>query len=165
MEIRQMEARDVDAVVRIDGQISGRPRNEILRRRLGLALAPGRVTTSLVAESDRQVVGFILGDVLVGEFGATAQVATIDTIGVSPLFQGSGVAWRLLRAYANHVRALGVERIQTLVPVEDWRLLRFFTRAGFGQSQLLPLALDLSGIQAGQWLDSDEDDAPCARNP
>lgn len=165
IEIRIMEAKDLAAVLRIDAQISGRKRDEILKRRFERALGPGRVATSLVAESERQVVGFILGDVMVGEFGATERAATIDTIGVSPDFRGTGVSSRLLRAYVNHVRALGVERIQTFVSVDDWRLLRFFTGAGFAHAQTVPLSLDLSGVQPGQWQDSDRDDAPSARNP
>lgn len=153
-----MEGRDLEAIVRIDAQITGRPRNEILRRRLDRATSPGKVSTSLVAEHQGQVVGFVLGDVLVGEFGAAEEVATIDTLGVAPAFQGAGVACRLLHAYATNLRALGVERIRTLVGIEDWRLMRFFTRAGFGLAQMAPLQLDLTGAPAQAWLDALEDE-------
>ncbi len=163
VEIRVLERGDLNAVLDIDAQHSGRRRDEILKRRLERAFEPGRMVISLAATVEGQLVGFLLGDVLVGEFGVTDQTASIDTVGVRQDAQGEGIARRLLRAYANHVRALGVERVQTQVAVANPGLLHFFSRAGFLHAQVVPLELDLGAVRPGQWDDDDAGDGPTSR--
>lgn len=158
IEVRLLEARDTDDIVRIDAELSGRNRRELLRRRLDRALAPGRVATSLVAVVDRSVVGYVLSDVVVGAYGAVEASATLDTIGVTRAYQHHGVAKRLLRAFVNNMRALRVEKINTQVNVAEWPLLRFFTRVGFQQAQAVPLELDVMGARTTQWLDAEAEE-------
>jgi ribosomal protein S18 acetylase RimI-like enzyme len=157
VEIRVLERKDLESALAIDAGHSGRRRDQILKRRFEQIFEPGRVMTSLAAEWHGELVGFVLGDVLIGEFGSTDQSATIDTIGVRREFQGSGVAQRLLHAYVNNVRALGVERIQTQVAVSNSGLLGFFSRVGFRHAQSVPLELDLDQLRPGQWDGAEEE--------
>jgi ribosomal protein S18 acetylase RimI-like enzyme len=158
IEIRVLRQTDLPALLQIDAMISGKARAEILKRRLERALGPGKVTTSLVAETGGRPVGFVIGDVLVGEFGAIEAGATIDTLGVLPELQGTGIAHRLLRAYVDHVRILGVDKVHTQVRVNDWGLLRFFTGAGFHQGQTINLELEIPGLKAEWWTERIDED-------
>lgn len=158
VEIRILDRKDLDAVLDIDAQHSGQRRDELLKRRLERAFEPGRLSTSLVAEQQGQVIGVILGEVLVGEFGATDPSAIIDTLGVRQGLEGMGVARRLLQAFVNNVRALGVERVQTHVAISNAQLLSFFSKAGFLHAQAVPLQLDLASLRAHQWERHEEEE-------
>lgn len=159
LQIRLLEAKDVEPICRIDAELSGTDRGELLKKRLSRALMPGRVNISLVAVDDGQVVGFVLGDVVVGDYGSVDAMANLDTIGVRKAFQHKGVALQLLQAFANNLRALRVEHVHTQVGVQDWELLRFFGRVGFRQAQVIPLVLDVTDARRLEW---DDPESPAA---
>ncbi len=51
------------------------------------------VPASLVAEeADGTVVGFVMGELFMGEYGIFQEEATLDTIGVEPTCQHRGIA-------------------------------------------------------------------------
>jgi ribosomal protein S18 acetylase RimI-like enzyme len=72
-----------------------------------------------------------------GDFGRTEPVAVIDTLGVDPGFAGSGVGTALLSQLFVNLEALHVERVETVVWRDNFELLGFFYRAGFGPSRRL----------------------------
>jgi ribosomal protein S18 acetylase RimI-like enzyme len=129
--VRLLEERDLADLTRIDAHWSGRRRPEYLRRRLESALRDSAVRVSLGAELDGALVGFVLGSVFFGEFGRPEPFATIDTIAVHPELGGRGIAGALWRQLARNVHALGIERIETQVAWNDWKLLAFLERMGF----------------------------------
>jgi N-acetylglutamate synthase-like GNAT family acetyltransferase len=76
---------------------------------------------------------------LILEFG----LASLDTIGVHPDWQGQGLAIELMNEFVRNLRKAGVERIYTLVNWKDWDLMRFFEKSRFGPGQMLNLELQL----------------------
>ncbi len=58
----------------------------------------------LVAEVDRRVVGFIMGDASGWEYGVPETVGWIDTIGVNPEYQHHGVARALMDELVAHMK-------------------------------------------------------------
>lgn len=144
MEIRLLREDDFQDIVEIDTRVSGRPRHDYIGRKFEQAIqGAGQLGSSYVAQLDTKVVGFIMGDVYLGEFGIRADTATIDTIGVHPDFGGRGIAKRLMAEFTSHCRVAGVKRIHTLVEQTDEPLLRFFDHMGFGPAQVLSLELKL----------------------
>lgn len=129
--VRDLRAADLDAIVRIDEKISGRPRSKYFEVKVATALRDTGVRISLVAEIDGIVAGFLMGSVYYGEFGLPEPAATIDTIGVHPGFRGRKVGKALMRQLAMNLRALGIESIETLVRWDAWDLLRFLAADGF----------------------------------
>jgi ribosomal protein S18 acetylase RimI-like enzyme len=91
------------------------------------------------------VIGFIMGRVFMGEFGIPETTATIDTIGIDSEFSGRGVAKVLLDEYVTHLKAAGVESVQTLVNWEDWNLLRFFSSNNFAPSKTINMERRIIG--------------------
>jgi ribosomal protein S18 acetylase RimI-like enzyme len=72
---------------------------------MALALDETRqLVTSLVIEVDGKVAGFMMGVVYLGEFGVPETTATVDTLGVDPVYQGPGVGTTLFEEYASHLR-------------------------------------------------------------
>jgi ribosomal protein S18 acetylase RimI-like enzyme len=97
----------------------------------------------LVFEIEGQVVGFIMGEVYLGEFGLPETTATVDTFGVDPAYQGRGVGTALFEEYASHLRKIGVQAITMRVNWNDWGLLRFFEKVGFAPARVVNLELTL----------------------
>jgi ribosomal protein S18 acetylase RimI-like enzyme len=97
----------------------------------------------VVAVSDGRVVGFIMGNVYLGEFGIPETTASLDTIGVHPEYQKQGIATQLMEEFITHVRAAGVDTVYTLVNWNDWALLRFFEAVGFAPAPTVNLELKI----------------------
>lgn len=143
-EVRVIRPEDLEAVVKIDAQVFGRRRPEYYERKMALALdETQQLVTSLLIEVEGKVVGFIMGEVYLGEFGVPDTTATIDTIGVDSAYQGRGVATTLFEEYASHLRRVGVQSIITRVNWNDWGLLRFFEKIGFTPAKVVNLELKL----------------------
>jgi GNAT superfamily N-acetyltransferase len=131
VHVRLATLDDLDALVAIDERLMGRRRREYFRRRLLEAMRDSDVLVSLVAEADARVVGFLLARVHFGEFGVAETRGIVDAIGVHPDAQGQGVGAALFGQLEQNLRALRVERIQTLVGWRQQDLLGFLAKRGF----------------------------------
>ena len=139
--VRIMKYEDLDSIIDIDAKVLGRARPDYWA--LKVELAEKRAMASLVAEADGKVVGFILGDASGWEYGVPESVGWIDTIGVLPEYQKKGVARALLEEMVSNLRKVGVEKIYTLVDLNDSRLIHFFTTNQFSPSQTINLERNL----------------------
>jgi predicted N-acetyltransferase YhbS len=129
--VRDLRAEDFVAIVRIDRASTGRVREDYYRAKLKTAVSEPTLRTSLVAELDGQVVGFLLARLFYGEFGRAEAVAVIDSVGVDPGWRRRHVGEALLRQLTMNLGALRVERIETEVDWEQFDLLSFLARNGF----------------------------------
>ena len=142
--IRIIRKEDYDRIVEIDAKITGRRRMNYFRRKVFTALDHAQqLVTSLVAEVDGTVVGFIMGNVSIGEFGIPETTATIDTLGVDPDFQHQGIAKFLLEEFVTTVKKAGGERVTTQVGWDDIDLLKFFNNQGFAPAKRISLELGI----------------------
>jgi ribosomal protein S18 acetylase RimI-like enzyme len=142
--VRMIRKNDLEAVVAIDKLITGQERREYYQRKLAMALDnEHNVNASVVAEVGGKVVGFMMGDVLFGEYGIADASANIDTIGVHPDFQKHGVASDLMDQFLMNMKAANVKKIYTLVNWNDFALEGFFSRHKFQPSKRISLELQL----------------------
>lgn len=141
IEIRLMEADDFEAVVQIDREVTGSPRRDYYQMKFDKLFESGEfVPTSLVAVDERgAVVGFVMGQLYMGEFGIFEEDASLDTIGVDPDVQQRGIGQRLVDEFMDHLKELGVRRVNTLVDQGNDQLLRFFRANQFGPSSTINL--------------------------
>jgi len=142
---RPVRVTDIPSIVGIDSAYFGTERSVYIAAKVSTALSTEhKVVASLVAEYDDQVIGFIMGNVHLGEFGIPDKTASIDTLGISPEFTSQGVASQLFQEFLNNLRALGIEMVQTQVNWNDWRLLKFFEHQGFVPARILSLERAIS---------------------
>jgi len=135
IRIRLMKAEDFEAVVGIDQKVIKVSRLEYYELRFKkLFESREYLPTSLVAEEDGTVVGFIMGELYMGEYGISQEGSTLDTIGVDPQYQHQGIGERLLHEFFDHLRELGVKKINTLVDKNDSKLMGFFSANQFSPS-------------------------------
>jgi ribosomal protein S18 acetylase RimI-like enzyme len=92
--------------------------------------------TSVVAEADGRVVGFMLGEVRSGEFGLEEPTGWVEVLGVDPDCRGRAVGRRMAEAILEHFRERGAHSVRTLVDEENGELSGFFSSLGFQPSSL-----------------------------
>jgi ribosomal protein S18 acetylase RimI-like enzyme len=144
VEIRVLRTDDFPSIMEIDTQVRGRPRPEYYERKMRTLMdGSGGIVSSLAAEVDGKVVGFLMGQVFDGEFGIPETAALIDTVGVNPELQRSGIARLLFEEFCTNMKAIGVTRIRTLVDWNAWDLITFFDSMGFEPLPVLNLELEL----------------------
>ena len=129
--VRLMRGGDLDAVVRIDAEATGRARPQYFELMLRRALSLAGLQVSLVAEVEGRVAGYLIGSLYYGEYGMTEPTATIDAIGVEVGLRRNRIAHELFTGFRRNVAAIGVTSIRTEV---DWRrfgLVAFLHAEGF----------------------------------
>jgi ribosomal protein S18 acetylase RimI-like enzyme len=140
-----MKADDFDAVVGIDEKILKAPRTEYYEMKFEKFFqTKDYLPASLVAEEkDGTVVGFVMGEIYMGEYGIFRQEATLDTIGVDPDHQHKGIGEHLINEFMDHLKELGVQKINTLVGWNDSKLIHFFSANQFSPSKTINLERSL----------------------
>lgn len=145
IKIRLMKVGDFNAVVRVDEKIFKASRSDYFRLKFEtLVQSPDYLPTSLVAEEENgRVVGFIMGELYIGEYGISQEKATLHTIGVDPDCQRRGIGEQLINEFLDHLRALGVRKVNTLVDGNDSTLMHFFGANQFSPSTTINLERSL----------------------
>ena len=141
INIRLMKADDFDAVVAIDGKVLNAPRPEYYEMKFErLFKSRDYLPVSLVAEEPGgTVVGFVMGELYLGQYGIFQEEATLDTIGVDPSYQHRGIGKRLINEFVDHLKKLRVQKINTLVDWNDSKLIHFFSANQFSPSKTINL--------------------------
>ena len=145
IKIRLMQADDFDAVVGIDEKVLKASRPEYYKLKFEkLFQSKDYLLASLVAEEkDGTMVGFVMGEIYIGEYGISKEKATLDTIGVDPDCQHKGIGKQLIDEFMDHLRTLGVQKINTLVDWNDSKLIHFFSANQFSPSKTINLERSL----------------------
>lgn len=145
ISIRLMKIDDFDAVVAIDEKVSKSSRSEYYKIKFEkLFSSKDYLPTSLVAEKeDNTVVGYIMGELYMGEYGIFQEEARLDTIGVDPDYQNRGIGEQLINEFMDHLRQIGVQKINTLVDWNDTDLIHFFSANRFSPSKTINLERSL----------------------
>jgi ribosomal protein S18 acetylase RimI-like enzyme len=145
IKIRLMKVDDFNAVVRIDEKVLNASRSEYYKLKFEKAVqSTDFLPTSLVAEAaDGTVVGFVIGELYMGEYGISVENATLDTIGIDPDYQHKGIGEQLMNEFMDHLRTLGVQKINTLVDENDTKLTHFFNANQFRPSKTINLERSL----------------------
>ncbi|HSH68319.1 MAG TPA: GNAT family N-acetyltransferase [Deferrisomatales bacterium] len=141
IRIRLMKNDDFDSVVEIDRKVLKDARPEYYKVKFErLFRSNDFLPVSLVAEDkDGTVVGFVMGEVYVGEYGISQEAATLDTIGVDLDHQHKGIGKQLMGEFFAHLKSLGVQKVNTLVGLKNIKLTRFFNANQFIPSKTINL--------------------------
>ncbi len=156
---RRLTREDLDAAVRIDAGLIGRPRTEFFERRLAAALARPELHAQYGVDAAAGLEGFVLARLLAGEFGRRDTALRLQAIGVHRDAQGHGVGRALMDALEGAARRMGAESLRTTAAWNDHAMLRFLDHHGFSlaENQILDCAVHLGRVS--HTLPDDDDDA------
>jgi predicted N-acetyltransferase YhbS len=136
-DVQAMRPQDLPQIVRIDRGITGRDRGAYMAAKLGEAMEDAGIRLSFTARVEGAIVGYLMARADLGDFGRTAPVAVLDTLGVDPAHGHVGVGHALVSQLFTDLGALQVDRVETVVACADLALLGFLYGVGFRPSQRL----------------------------
>ncbi len=143
VHVRDLRREDLAAIVDIEDRSTGVARRAYWEERIDLSEAIRPHWTSLVAEVDNRVVGFVFGRAGELEFGLPGTIAWIEIIGVDPAYRRQGIASKLLERFTSSAEDHGIKTVFTLVSENNTEMERFFTRLGFTQGHMLHFQKDI----------------------
>jgi len=94
--------------------------------------------TCIVAEKDRKVVGFIVGDIKEWRFGVERS-GWIEMIEVDPKLMGEGIGSKLGESLIKYFKDQKIKKIYTTVQWDSGDLITFFKSIGFDKSSFMNL--------------------------
>jgi ribosomal protein S18 acetylase RimI-like enzyme len=137
-KIRAARRQDLAQVIEIDALITGLRKpvywSGLMKRYGGRA----RTRCFLVFESEKSVLGYIIGEIRDWEFGAPP-CGWVFGIGVRPQARLAGIGARLLEALCERFRASGVDTVRTLLARDNALVLAFFRSQGMMAAPFLAL--------------------------
>src|SRR5450631_3970188 len=145
--IRRLTPADLDRVVDIDREISGRSRRGFFESRLAASRIEPAAFISLAYIENGRVEGHAHAHMLDGEFGVRKPVAVLDAIGTSPSVRGHGGARTLVKELQLAARASGAYALRTQALWSNESMMHFLAAAGFSLGTGIVL------------------DRPCSKNP
>ena len=157
---RPLGQSDLDAVVAIDADLSGRSRRPYFERRLARAAASPDRHPQLAVDGARGLAGFVLGRDTEGEFGRKEHAVRFDTLGVAKSEQGKGAGPALVAALAELANKRGATELSSSALWTDHRMLRFLERTGFrlAKSQILERPIGYPDVAREQQVDEANND-------
>ncbi len=96
----------------------------------------------LVCESDREIVGFIIGEIRDWEFGSHP-CGWVFALGVRPDIRLGGVATGLYASLCQFFKAAGVDTVRTMLARQDIDSLSFFRSQGMMAGPYVQLEKEL----------------------
>ena len=142
--VRPVRREDLERVIALDAAVTG-----IAKRNYWLSVYEryGRARDAerqfLVADRDRQVAGFVIGEVRDWEFGSPP-CGWVFAIDVDPGVRQSGIGTSLLEAICANFRRAGVRKVRTMLARDNTLILSFFRSQGMMAGPFIPLEMDLA---------------------
>ena len=150
VKIRPLGLENIQDIVRIEKRIEGRlgiineERMEYLKEATRYNIEPSDPMLSLGAELDGSIVGFIIGEIRIWEFGIGEKTGWIRILGVDPDFQRRGIGRKLGEALLEHFERRGIKRVRTMAEWYTGDLISFFKSLGFNMLNMIPLEKELN---------------------
>jgi len=145
IDIRPMEEKDLTEVSEIHSQLL---RNEQTQganygiEKMFSSFIASNQKTCLVAVSEGNVKGFILGRIKEWSFGVERS-GWIELIEVDPNHMGKGIGKALAGELINYFKSENISEIFTSVKWDVGDIIAFFKSIGFDKSQFINLKLEV----------------------
>ncbi|MDP6344170.1 MAG: GNAT family N-acetyltransferase [Alphaproteobacteria bacterium] len=128
--IRNARPEDIDTVIRLDELGTGLAKPDYWHDIFaGYVRQPGAGRFFLIAEAAGAVVGFIVGETRIWEFGSPS-CGWVFAVNVSPERREGGIGSHLLEAICERFRRSGVDTVRTMISRRDPLNLAFFRSQG-----------------------------------
>ena len=150
VKIRPLSLDNIKDIVRIEKRIEGKlgiineERMEYLKEATRYNIERSDPMMSLGAELDENIVGFIIGEIRIWEFGIGEKTGWIRILGVDPDFQRRGIGRKLGEALLEHFERRGIKRVRTMAEWYTGDLISFFKSLGFNMLNMIPLEKELN---------------------
>jgi predicted N-acetyltransferase YhbS len=142
VSIREIRVDDTKAIQGIRIAISEEDAQVDFQKLVEQHISDGNGQTSLVAEVNGMVVGYMISTTLYAGFGIGKSV-WIMSFGVHPEHMGQRIGLKLSNRICDIYKAKGVHSIYSSVMWDSIDVLSFFKKLGFKRSEFINLKKDL----------------------
>jgi len=136
---------DLARIIALDSQISGIDKPEYWQESLRRFGGQQEGRHFLVAEKDRHIVGFIVGEIRAWEFG-TPPGGWVFSLTVDPDTRLGGVATIMFHTICQRFRQAGIKKVHTMIDRDNITVMAFFRSQGMMAGSTIPLEMDLSDL-------------------
>jgi len=157
IDLRSLRPEDLDKVVTIDAENSGRVRRSFYDKRLEIALAAPESLITCAATVEGELIGFSFVRIEDGAFGINERIAVIDVIGVAKAYREGGVATLMMEKLERRMLKQSIKNIRTMIDWGDTGLTGYFSSAGF---KLLPSIVVSRECEAQPSFDGGDPESP-----
>ena len=140
--IREIRKDDAQAIQDIRVAISAKDADVDFQKLVDQHIQDRDSQTSLVAEVNNKIAGFMISTTLYAGFGLRKS-AWIVSIGVHPDYMGQGLGLTLAEKTCEVYKEKGVKSIYSSVMWDSIDVLSFFKKLGFKRSEFINLKKDL----------------------
>ncbi|MBU1345034.1 MAG: GNAT family N-acetyltransferase [Proteobacteria bacterium] len=138
VNIREITLNDAQAIQQIRKAISEDDAEVNFVKIIEQQISDGGGKSSLVAEINKDVIGYMITTTLYAGFGIKKS-AWIVAIGVHPDYMGQGVGMKLAERICQIYKEKGVKYIYSSVIWDSTDVLSFFKKLGFERSEFINL--------------------------
>lgn len=138
VSIREITLNDAAAIQTIRKAISEDDAQVDFVKIIEQQISEGADKSSLVAQINGEVVGYMISTSLLAGFGIKKS-AWIMAIGVHPDFMGRGIGLALARKICDIYKNKGIDNIYSSVLWDSTDVLSFFKKLGFERSEFINL--------------------------
>ena len=142
VSIREIRVDDTKAIQGIRIAISEEDAQVDFQKLVEQHISDGNGQTSLVAQVDGMVAGYMISTTLYAGFGI-GKSAWIVSFGVHPDHMGKGIGLKLANRVCDIYKEKGVSSIYSSVMWDSIDVLSFFKKLGFKRSEFINLKKDL----------------------
>jgi len=143
LRIRAATASDCAGLIALDEEVTGLAKRqywkELFTRSKSRRRSPRFI---LLAEANKQIVGFIVGEIRAWEFGEPA-CGWVFAIQVRPKTRLKGVATELFQALCEAFRDAGITKVRTIMARGNHLVLSFFRSQGMMAGPFIELETTL----------------------
>jgi ribosomal protein S18 acetylase RimI-like enzyme len=148
-KLRPLRAEDIPELLLIEERIEKElgidepERMEYLKETASYNIEHEDPMMNLGAEADGKLVGFIIGEMRLWEFGRGERVGWIKVLGVAPEYQGRGIGRKMGERLLDNFKRNGIKRVRTMVDWYAGNLISYFKSLGFDILNMIPLEKEL----------------------
>ena len=139
--ITPFQTADQDEIIAIDASITGNEKiiywQDLLTR-----VKTKDSLQCFVAWHEEKIIGYIIGEIRAWEFGQPP-CGWVFTLGVTEKFSRKGIGHQLLEQLAKWFKSRSINKIRTMVSVDQDLLHRFFRTHGFKTGPFMQLEMEV----------------------
>jgi ribosomal protein S18 acetylase RimI-like enzyme len=138
IKLRKLTAKDIPQIIAIHGAITKKKAYRGWAQQMVRDHVRNQEGVGFVAEKQRQVVGFIIGE-MKGEGFGLEKSGWLEVIMVHPRHMGTGIGYAMARKLFDYFRRRGIRDVHTSVQWDAVDMLSFFKSLGFDRSTFINL--------------------------
>ncbi len=129
--LRRLDALDLQRIVAIDLEHTGRSRRHFFEKRLAAATTHAEDFVDIGVMRGGSLRGYAMARLLRGEFGREHVTAVLEAIGVETTSRDLGIGQVLMDGLSAALKAHGARWLQSQADWTSQAMLRFFEASGF----------------------------------